>query len=40
MFYGQYELDKVIFERFFKDKVNGFFVECVAFDGESESNGK
>lgn len=40
MFYGQYELDRIIFERFFKDKVGGFFVECGAFDGISESSCK
>lgn len=40
MFYGQYNLDQVIFERFFKNKKNGFFVECGAFDGETESTCK
>lgn len=36
MFYAQYELDKFIQNNFFKDKKNGFFVECGAFDGLSE----
>lgn len=36
MFYGQYELDRTIYETFFKDKKNGFFVECGAFDGLTE----
>lgn len=36
MFYGQQELDRVIYERFFNDKKKGFFVECGAFDGISE----
>ena len=36
MYYGQFELDRVIHETFFKNKRNGFFVECGAFDGLSE----
>lgn len=36
MFYGQHELDRVIYETFFKDKRDGFFVECGAFDGLTE----
>jgi FkbM family methyltransferase len=33
-YYGQEGLDKIIEQRFLKDKKNGFFVECGAFDGE------
>jgi FkbM family methyltransferase len=36
MFYGQSYLDKVIYETFFTNKRNGFFVECGAFDGLTE----
>jgi FkbM family methyltransferase len=36
VYYGQDELDKIIYENFFKDKKNGFFVECGAFDGLAE----
>jgi len=32
-YYGQNELDRVLYERYFKDKKNGFFVECGAADG-------
>jgi FkbM family methyltransferase len=35
-YYGQHELDRVIYETFFKEKKNGFFVECGAFDGLTE----
>lgn len=40
MYYGQFELDKIIHQTFFKDKRNGFFVECGAFDGLTESTCK
>ena len=40
MFYGQFELDRVLYETFFKEKRNGFFVECGAFDGLTESTCK
>lgn len=40
MYYGQFELDRIIFEKYFKDKRNGYFVECGAFDGVSESTCK
>lgn len=40
MFYGQYDLDRVIYETFFKTKRNGFFVECGAFDGLMECSCK
>lgn len=41
MFYGQSkhgadELDRVLYDTFFKNKPNGFFVECGAFDGLTE----
>lgn len=41
MFYGQPDvhgilLDSVLYEKFFKEKRNGFFVECGAFDGLTE----
>jgi FkbM family methyltransferase len=41
MFYGQSrygadELDRVLYETFFKNKRDGFFVECGAFDGFTE----
>lgn len=37
-FYGQLHLDKVLFEKFFKNKKNGTFIECGAFDGLISSN--
>ena len=37
-FHGQLLLDKVLFNKFFKDKKNGTFIECGAFDGIMESN--
>ena len=40
MFYGQFELDRVLYETFFKDKKGGFFVECGAFDGLTECSCK
>lgn len=36
MFYGQFELDRILYENFFKEKRDGFFVECGAFDGLTE----
>ena len=36
MFYGQFELDRVLYETFFKEKRGGFFVECGSFDGLTE----
>jgi FkbM family methyltransferase len=36
MYYGQFELDRILYETFFRDKKNGFFVECGAFDGLGE----
>lgn len=37
-FYGQLELDKKIYEKFFLNKTNGNFIECGAFDGIIDSN--
>lgn len=41
-FYGQFvpPLDKIIWNRFFKNRPNGFFIECGAHDGESLSSCK
>jgi len=39
-FYGQWNADKFIFERYFPDKRNGFFVEAGAFDGITECSCK
>ncbi len=41
-FYGQWDppVDKVIYEHFFKDKRDGFFIEAGAFDGLVESSCK
>jgi FkbM family methyltransferase len=36
MYYGQYQLDKILHETFFENIRNGFFVECGAFDGLTE----
>lgn len=36
MYYGQFELDRVLHETFFKNKRDGFFVECGSFDGLTE----
>lgn len=40
MYYGQLELDKVLHETFFQNKRDGFFIECGAYDGLSESTCK
>jgi FkbM family methyltransferase len=37
-FYSQFQQDKFIYENYFKDKQNGFFVDIGAYDGESTSN--
>ena len=40
-FYGQYDLDKILYERYFKDfKGNGVSLECGAVDGEQISSTK
>lgn len=36
MYYGQQELDRYIYDKFFPTKLNGFFVECGAYDGVHE----
>lgn len=40
MYYGQQRLDEVLHRRFFNPKENGFFVECGAYDGLTESTCK
>jgi len=37
-FYGQHGEDQYLYEMFFKDKRNGFFVELGALDGVTFSN--
>jgi FkbM family methyltransferase len=37
-FYGQYHQDKLVYEKFFKDKRNGVFVDVGAHDGITYSN--
>lgn len=39
-FYGQFEppTDKILYERYFKDKQNGVIIEAGAFDGITENN--
>ena len=37
-FYGQLELDKIIYERYFLNKSQGTYLECGAFDGIIDSN--
>jgi FkbM family methyltransferase len=39
-FYGQFDppVDKVLYERYFQNKINGFYIECGAFDGITESS--
>ena len=39
-FYSQYNQDKWLFENYFKDKPNGFFLEIGADDGVRNSNTK
>jgi FkbM family methyltransferase len=38
-FYGQFTppVDKVLYEKYFKEKKGGFFVECGAYDGNLDS---
>ncbi len=38
MYYGQFLLDRYINDNFIKNQRNGFFVECGAFDGRTESS--
>lgn len=37
-FYGQLLIDKIINEKYFKNKQDGFFIECGAYDGVRDSN--
>lgn len=39
-FFGQFDppVDKILFERYFQNKKNGFYIECGAFDGITESS--
>lgn len=37
-FYSQFQQDRFIYENYFKDKQNGFFVDIGAYDGEIDSN--
>ena len=37
-FYSQFQQDKFIYENYFKNKQNGFFVDIGAYDGEIDSN--
>lgn len=41
-FYGQFNppVDKVLYETYFKDKRDGFFIECGAYDGLLDTCGK
>ena len=41
-FYGQfqYPVDKFIFDRYFRNKKHGIFVECGAYDGQTECSCK
>lgn len=38
MYTAQLEIDKILNERIFKNKKNGFYLECGAFDGVIDSN--
>lgn len=37
MYYGQFELDRVLNEEIFQDAIGGYFIECGAYDGIEES---
>jgi FkbM family methyltransferase len=37
-FYGQLNIDKIINDRYFRNKKQGFFIECGAYDGVIDSN--
>jgi len=41
-FYGQFDppVDKILYERYFKNKTNGISLECGAFNGLTENNTK
>lgn len=38
MYYGQLQIDKILHERYFINKKDGFFIECGAHDGITESS--
>ena len=38
MYTAQLEMDKILNEKIFKNKKNGFYLECGAFDGVIDSN--
>jgi FkbM family methyltransferase len=37
-FYSQFQQDQFVYENYFKDKQNGFFIDVGAYDGEIDSN--
>jgi FkbM family methyltransferase len=37
-FYSQFQQDQFVYENYFKNKQNGFFVDIGAYDGEIDSN--
>jgi FkbM family methyltransferase len=39
-YYSQFEQDKVVYESYFQDKTNGYFVDIGAHDGVTFSNSK
>lgn len=39
-YYSQFEQDKIVYENYFLDKTNGYFVDIGAHDGETFSNSK
>lgn len=39
-FYGQFKLDEILYNKYFPNHKNGFFVECGAFDGVVDSTCK
>jgi FkbM family methyltransferase len=37
-FYSQFQQDKFVYENYFENKQNGFFIDIGAYDGEIDSN--
>lgn len=37
-FHGQLQIDRIIYEKYFLKKKNGFYIECGAYDGKMDSN--
>jgi FkbM family methyltransferase len=37
-YYSQFQQDKFIYENYFKNKQNGYFIDIGAYDGECDSN--